>query len=78
MREEYTTTTYDNVDDCVCPFRLASSGTHCDCMGRKCMAWVAQLDDGGKPTGSGRCGMVRFLQMPMYPAFTPLGEIREL
>lgn len=66
MREEYTTTTYDNVDDCVCPFRLASSSTSCRCMGRRCMAWVVQLADSGKPTGSGRCGMVgSFLQMPM-------------
>lgn len=77
MREEYTMTG-DNGNDRVRPFRLASSGTPCCCKGRRCMAWVAKLDDSGKPTGRGRCGMVGFLQMPMYPAFTPLGEIREL
>lgn len=66
MREEYTMTTDDNGNNLACPFRLASSGTHCDCMGRRCMAWVAQLDDSGKPTSSGRCGMVgSFLQMPV-------------
>ena len=63
MREEYTMTTDDNGDARVCPFRLASSGTHCDCMGRRCMAWVVQLDDSGKPTGNGRCGMVGRFQV---------------
>lgn len=61
----------------VCPSRPLEERQE-RCKGRRCMAWVAKLDDSGKPTGRGRCGMVGFLQMPMYPAFTPLGEIREL
>ena len=66
MREEYTMATNDNDNNLACPFRLASSGTHCDCMGRRCMAWVVQLDDSGNPTGNGRCGMVWvILQMPV-------------
>lgn len=28
------------------------------CEGEGCMAWVHELDDTGKPTGRGRCGMV--------------------
>ena len=31
--------------------------THCD--GEGCMGWVYELDDTGKPTGRGRCGMVQ-------------------
>lgn len=66
MIEEYTTTNGDNGNDRMCPFRFASSSTLCRCMGRKCMAWVVQLDDSGKPTGNGRCGMVGvILQMPV-------------
>lgn len=66
MREEYTMTTDDNGDDRACPFQLASESTACRCIGHKCMAWVVQLDDSGKPTGSGRCGMVGvILQMPV-------------
>lgn len=66
MIEEYTTTNGDNSDDRVCPFRFASSSTLCRCMGRKCMAWVVQLDDSGKETGQGCCGMVgSFLKMPV-------------
>ena len=58
MREEYTMAGNMNPHGLACPFRLASSGTGYLCQGRSCMAWVVQLDDSGKPTGQGRCGMV--------------------
>ena len=73
MREEYTMTTNDNGDARVCPFRLASDSTRCSCQGRRCMAWITQLDDSGKPTRQGRCVMVGgFLQMPVT-AYAPWG-----
>lgn len=73
MREEYTITENINQNGRACPFRLASGGIDNRCQGRRCMAWVAQLDDSGKPTGNGRCGMVgSFLQMPVIP-YTPFG-----
>lgn len=66
MREEYTITENMNQHGRACPFRLASGGVDNRCQGRRCMAWVVQLDDSGKPTGSGRCGMVGvILQMPV-------------
>lgn len=71
MREEYTMTTDANDNARVCPFRLASGSTSCRCQVRRCMAWIVQLDDNGKPTGNGRCGVVgSFLQMPVT-ACTP-------
>ena len=30
--------------------------THCE--GPGCMGWVHEIDETGKPTGRGRCGMV--------------------
>lgn len=76
MIEEYTTTNGDNGDDYMCPFWLASSSTSCRCMGRRCMAWIVQLDDSGKPTGSGRCGMVGvILQMPVTTCASWDGDV---
>ena len=63
MREEYTMAGNMNPRGLACPFRLASSSTGCLCLGRHCMAWVVQLDDSGKPTGQGRCGMVGKFQV---------------
>lgn len=63
MREEYTMTTNDNRHGRVCPYRLNEQGEGRICMGRRCMVWVTQLDDSGKPTGQGRCGMVGRFQV---------------
>lgn len=63
MREEYTMAGNMNPHGLVCPFRLVSSGTGYVCQGCRCMAWVVQLDDSGKPTGHGRCGMVGRFQV---------------
>lgn len=63
MREEYTITENMNQHGRACPFRLASGGVDNRCQGRRCMAWVVQLDNNGKPTGQGRCGMVGRFQV---------------
>lgn len=38
-------------------------GDYTSCSGPTCMGWIAELDETGKPTGRGRCGMV-------YPVLT--------
>ena len=44
---------------CVRPWSdIENAGNFTMCEGEGCMGWVQELDETGKPTGRGRCGMV--------------------
>lgn len=56
---------------CVRPWSdVEYSGNFTMCEGDKCMGWIMELDETGKATGRGRCGMV----FPVMPVCTCAAE----
>ena len=61
--EQYTYIEQKKAHLILCPFdRKGDYPGEKMCAGPLCMGWVHEMDETGKPTGRGRCGMV-------YPVF---------
>lgn len=79
MTEKYTYVDAENAREkrCVNAFGPEVIGDYTCCSGPMCMGWVAEIDDTGKPTGRGRCGMTHqiVITMPMVsmPFSSPHG-----
>ena len=60
MGERYTIINEEKAPYFRCPFPLTDTddGGVCSCAAGNCMAWIEELDDKGRATGRGRCGMV--------------------
>lgn len=62
--EDYTYIEQSKARMILCPFyRSGDYHNWKKCAGPLCMGWVHELDETGKPTGRGRCGIV-------YPVLT--------
>lgn len=60
MTENFTYKSDDDVLLKVCPFsRFFVNKNNSFCAGENCMAFIREVDDLGKATGRGRCGMVQ-------------------